>query len=106
MLPGASYVPLFMEAQRYNGWALHTDRPPTYDGERWNNDAQMGRYCLNRHDGFAGCLFLDFSARKVGLKELWTFKWHREFDETGPWTMAGGTISSDWPEWMRNFKDY
>ena len=103
---GASYVPLFMEAQRYNGWALHTDRPPAFDGERWNDDAQMGRFCLNRHDGFAGCMFLDYSARKVGLKELWTLKWHREFNESGPWTMAGGAIASDWPEWMQNLKDY
>jgi prepilin-type N-terminal cleavage/methylation domain-containing protein len=103
---GAGYVPLFMEAQRYNGWALHTDRPPTYSGERWNNDAQMGRFCLNRHNGFAGCLFLDFSARKVGLKELWTLKWNRVYDESGPYTKAGLVQPSDWPEWMKTFKDY
>ena len=103
---GAGYVPLFLEAQRYNGWALHTDRPPSYSGERWNDDAQIGRYCLNRHDGFAGCLFLDYSARKVGLKELWTLKWHKNYNESGPWTQAGGIVSSDWPEWMKPLKDY
>ncbi len=103
---GAGYAPLFLEAQRYNGWALHTDRPPTYSGERWNDDAQMGRYCLNRHDGFGGCLFLDYSARKVGLKELWTLKWHKEYNEAGPWTIGGGVQPSDWPEWMQTFKDY
>jgi prepilin-type N-terminal cleavage/methylation domain-containing protein len=42
---GAAYVPLFIDAQRYNGWALETHRPPTYNGEKWNDDAQMGRYC-------------------------------------------------------------
>lgn len=103
---GAGYVPLFLEAQRYNGVSLHTDTPPSYDGEQWNDNAQMGRYCLNRHDGFAGCLFLDFSARKVGLKELWTLKWHQEYIENGPWTMGGGVQASDWPEWMKHFKDY
>jgi prepilin-type N-terminal cleavage/methylation domain-containing protein len=103
---GAAYAPLFLEAQRYNGWALESDRPPSFNGERWNDDAQMGRYCLNRHDGFAGCLFLDYSARKVGLKELWTLKWHKEYNQAGPWTMGGGVTSSDWPEWMRTFKDY
>ena len=25
---------------------------------------------------------------------------------TGPWTKAIGTMPEDWPEWMRNFKDY
>ena len=103
---GAGYVPLFLEAQRYNGWALETDRPPTYSGELWNDDAQMGRYCLNRHDGFVGCLLLDFSARKVGLKELWTLKWHRRYNQAGPWTLGGGVMTTDWPEWMQNLKDY
>jgi hypothetical protein len=51
-------------------------------------------------------MFLDYSARKVGLKELWTLKWHREFSESGPWTMAGGAVAGDWPQWMQNFKDY
>jgi hypothetical protein len=51
-------------------------------------------------------LFLDYSARKVGLKELWTLKWHKGFDEAGPWTLAGGAQASDWPEWMKPLKDY
>ena len=95
---GAAYVPLFLGAQRYNGWALHTDRPPSYSGEPWNDDAQMGRYCLNRHDGFVGGILLDYSARKIGLKELWKLKWHRSFDINYPPPI--------WPEWMKNFKDY
>ena len=103
---GAAYVPLFLEGQRYNGVPLETDRPPSYSGEPWNDDAQMGRFCLNRHNGFAGCLFLDFSARKVGLKELWTLKWHRAYNQAGPWTTAGGIGPGDWPPWMTRLKDY
>jgi hypothetical protein len=103
---GAENVPLFLEAQRYNGVPLHTDGPPSYSGEQWINEVQMGQYCLNRHNGATGCLFLDFSARKVGLKELWTLKWHRNYQTEGPWTIAGGVQPTDWPEWMRNFKDY
>ena len=113
---GAGYVPLLLDAQRWNGQALHTDRPPSYSGELFfgvpskgwlrSDDTEMGRYCLNRHDGFAGCLFLDYSARKVGLKELWTLKWHKEYVKAGPWTLGGGAQPSDWPEWMRSFKDY
>lgn len=103
---GAAYAPLFLGAQRYNGWTRSTDRPPSYSGERWNDDAQMGRFCLNRHDGFVGCLFLDFSARKVGLKELWTLRWSTSYDQAGPWTRAGGVMPSDWPDWLQPFKDY
>ena len=82
------------------------DTPPAYDGQLWNDDAQMGRYCLDRHSGFVNGLFLDFSARKIGLKELWTLKWHKSYDQAGPHTRAGGAVAEDWPEWLRRFKDY
>jgi len=56
---------------------------------------------MNHHTGFLNCLFLDFCLRKVGLKELWLLKWHRE------WTKdIGATGLPDWPEWMQRFKDY
>ena len=62
--------------------------------------------CINRHDGGVNVLFMDWSARKVGLKELWTLKWNRQFDTAGEWTKAGWVRPEDWPQWMRNFKDY
>ncbi|MHC4171413.1 MAG: hypothetical protein ACYST5_00520 [Planctomycetota bacterium] len=61
---------------------------------------------MNRHSAFVNSNFVDFSARKVGLKELWTLKWHRQYDITGPWTMAGGVQPGDWPQWMIRFKDH
>jgi prepilin-type processing-associated H-X9-DG protein len=66
----------------------------------------MARCCINRHKGFLNSAFCDFSVRKVGLKELYTLKWHRTFDTSGPWTLAGGAQSGDWPQWIRQFKDY
>jgi prepilin-type N-terminal cleavage/methylation domain-containing protein/prepilin-type processing-associated H-X9-DG protein len=62
--------------------------------------------CINRHNGHVNGLFLDWSIRKIGLKELWTLKWDENFDTAGPWTKAGGVQPEDWPEWMRGFKDY
>jgi prepilin-type N-terminal cleavage/methylation domain-containing protein len=103
---GAAQVPLWLDAIRYNGVPLHTDFPPPFDGEQWNDNAQIGRYCVNRHDGFTGCLFLDYSARTVGLKELWTLKWHRKYDQNGPYTKAGNVAPTDWPEWLQRFKEY
>jgi len=51
-------------------------------------------------------LFLDWSARKVDLKELWTLRWHRQFDINNWMTKAGGMLREDWPEWMRDTPDY
>jgi prepilin-type N-terminal cleavage/methylation domain-containing protein/prepilin-type processing-associated H-X9-DG protein len=66
----------------------------------------MAPFCINRHEGHVNGLFLDWSVRKIGLKELWTLKWYAEYNTAGPWTKAGGVRPEDWPQWMRRFKDY
>ena len=80
--------------------------PPVYDGEWSGASSEMKHFCINRHNERINMLFMDWSSREVGLKELWTLKWHRFFSTSGPWTMAGLVEPRDWPEWMRNFKDY
>jgi prepilin-type N-terminal cleavage/methylation domain-containing protein len=104
---GTNNIPLFLDDLWWDTRPHHTDEPPLFEGERndWTTNA-MKMLCINRHNGFANSVFVDFSSRKVGLKELWTLKWHREYDTTGPWTQAGLVQPSDWPDWMRRFKDY
>jgi len=86
-----------------------TDHPPEYDGNvavEFNQN-EMKRFCLNRNqNGTTNGVFVDWSVREIGLKELWKLKWHRRFDINGLWTQAGGIQPSDWPMWMRRFKDY
>ncbi len=75
----------------------------------WPPMREFGGYrsvFINRHHWHINVLFLDWSVRKVGLKELWTLKWDSDWDTAGPWTKAGGVQPADWPEWMRSFKDY
>jgi hypothetical protein len=50
--------------------------------------------------------FLDWSVRRTGLKQLWTLKFHRTWNTANAFTLAGGVQATDWPEWMRAFKDY
>jgi prepilin-type processing-associated H-X9-DG protein len=109
---GASEVMFFGDCAITGATPLDTDAPPQYDGDCanvWGSGGSVNeirRFCMNRHSGFLNGLFLDWSVRKVGLKELWTLKWHRKFDTSNVWTKAGNALPSDWPEWMRNFKDY
>jgi hypothetical protein len=63
-------------------------------------------FCIDRHMAHVNGLFLDWSARRVGLKELWTLKWSLSFNRANKWTKAGGVQPEDWPPWMRSFKDY
>ena len=56
---------------------------------------------MNRHDRFVNCLLLNSTVRRVGFKELWRLKWHRE------WTQdAAETDAPIQPAWMQRFKDY
>ncbi len=104
---GAANIPLLLDHQWLDCWPGDKDEPPDYDGQPWPDPtSQMGRFLVNRHEGYLNAVFFDFSVRKFGLKEPWTFKWNRGFSTTDLWTLAGGVQKSDWPEWMRDFKDF
>jgi prepilin-type N-terminal cleavage/methylation domain-containing protein len=102
-LRGKANIPTLLDCT--NPWGLPRDaeRPPPRESA---GGLFMGAFCINRHHGHVNGLFLDWSVRKIGLKELWTLKWYAEFDTAGRWTKAGGVTPEDWPEWMRHFKDY
>ncbi|UCG47369.1 MAG: hypothetical protein JSU94_17985 [Phycisphaerales bacterium] len=103
-LTNGANIPLFLEALRFDVWPRHTEEPAVNEYAAWSSNS-MARCCINRHVGSINAAFADLSARKVGLKELWKLKWHRSFDTEGPWTSARGVQPTDWPLWMRDFKD-
>jgi len=109
---GAHNIPVLLDAWWPSGFPEPEDEPPAYDGEvHWG---EIIRYCPNRHNGFVNGLFCDWYVRKVGLKELWTLKWHRNFDINGPWTIAGFSgnataCAATWDDaapWMKGFPEY
>jgi prepilin-type N-terminal cleavage/methylation domain-containing protein len=103
---GASRIPLMAEALRFDLWPLDTEGPATDEYAAWSSANHMARVCINRHQGFLNMSFCDYSVQKVGLKQLWTFKWHKNFNTSGPWTVAGGVQATSWPDWIRPFQDY
>ena len=86
--------------------ALYHAEPPPYEGCHDRPYCSFSPMVMNRHDGGINCLFMDWSVRKVGLKELWTLKWANGWDTANRWTRAGGVQPADWPGWMRGFRDY
>jgi prepilin-type N-terminal cleavage/methylation domain-containing protein/prepilin-type processing-associated H-X9-DG protein len=101
---GTNNIPVCLDSAWMIQKPKDLDTPPPYDDVV--DASNMSHVCINRHNSGINGLFMDWSVRKVGLKELWTLKWHRNFDTAGPYTRAGGMKPEDWPEWMRNFKDY
>jgi prepilin-type N-terminal cleavage/methylation domain-containing protein/prepilin-type processing-associated H-X9-DG protein len=109
----AAHVPVFFDSagdlvSEYDDKAP----PPEYDAIPTMCPSPPGVYhgandvCMNRHDGGINSLFMDWSVRKVGLKELWTLQWWPDYNTQGPWTKAGGVTPDQWPKWMRGFRDY
>ena len=105
-IPRAATVPVLMDGLRFDLFPIESDGPPVDENDHWQGESRMKRVCINRHHAFICSSFADGSARKVGLKELWTLKWHRQFATDGPWTPAGGLVSDQWPDWIRPFADY
>jgi prepilin-type processing-associated H-X9-DG protein len=95
-----SNIPVILDSPERMGRHRNTTGPPRREG------SGLQTFCIDRHNGHINSLFLDWSVRKVGLKELWTLKWDDESNTTGPWTRAGGVQPSDWPAWMQGLKDY
>lgn len=103
---GASRVPVLTDAQWIDFWPEPDDAPPTSEDQTWGGNSNFVRIVQNRHNEKQDVLFMDGEVRTVGLKELWTLKWHTGYNTGGQWTLAGGATQAQWPEWMRGFKDY
>ena len=105
----AYQVPIFLDAM-WRGGGPWYNKPkfidPAEEDGKWNNwDYEMQHFVMNRHSGNINGLFLDWSVRKIGLKEMYKLKWHRQFNTNGGWTTSHGQVPN-WPDWMRGLKDY
>ncbi len=99
---GLSNVPVMADASwRADAQPYATDQPPEFEGEPrtgvGSGGDEMRIFCINRHTGSINVVFMDWAVRRVGLKELWRLKWHRNYD------VSMGPV--DWPSWMANLGD-
>jgi hypothetical protein len=97
---GSGNIPLFLDCWFWCGGPENDDTPPAWDGHRiLGHTESMNRFCINRHQQGINGVFLDYSARKVWLKELWHVKWGRNFNINAPepyWETEA--------PWMAHFK--
>ena len=107
MIEDTTIVPLLLDAVWLHTVPLHSDGPqPVADTIVHGFGHNIQLHCINRHDRAINGLFMDGSARRIGLKELWTLHWHPLWNRENRWTTAGGVTPGDWPAWMRTFEDY
>ena len=104
-------IPLLMDSKWPDAWPSELDSPPVHDNIdiRIEPASMMARMVINRHNGYVNAVMGDFSIRKVGLKELWTLNWSKDFDAHGVYTLSGGATATLWDQqapWMSRFKLY
>lgn len=90
-------IPLFADAIWDGAAPIHTDLAPRIEGAQ-EMYSGMSNFSIPRHQGSqtpVNVVFLDTSVRKVGLKELWTLKWHKQFNTS---------YAHAWPAWMNKYK--
>mgnify|MGYP000876009773 CR=1 FL=1 len=99
-------VPVMLDATApVSNWSM-TDPGALTPMWRTGTAGGLNMFLMDRHGRSVNGMFLDWSVRRVGLKELYTLKWASDFDRTNRWTKAGGVQPDDWPKWMRECKDY
>ena len=102
----AGRIPVLLDAGYYGAWPENTDSPQPYESsDTWGGWSGRGSslsvFNMNRHSCHVNGLFMDWSVRKIGLKELWTMKWHRQAD-----VHALPPVWDTEAPWMRKCKDY
>ena len=97
---GADKIPLMLDAAFSGAYSSNiSEKPENAPLEKgaynFTHSASINTFCIDRHLGKVNTLFLDFSVRPVGLKSLWSLKWHRYYDTAE---------RRNWPTWMGNYK--
>jgi hypothetical protein len=99
---GAGFVGIHGDQQWIDAWPDGKE-PPQYEGVPWgvpDHTNSMRRICINRHNRYVNWVFMDYSVKKLGLKQLWRIKWHRRYDlqVVVDWSYGTG--------WLRSYTDY
>jgi prepilin-type N-terminal cleavage/methylation domain-containing protein/prepilin-type processing-associated H-X9-DG protein len=109
----AAQVPMFLDSWWPGGRPKADDNPTGCDNgppvdqtkihvNKHHNNG-MEHFVVDRHSGTVNCVFVDNSVRDVGLKELWSFKWHKSYQTRNQFTKRG---YNGWPEFMNTSKDF
>ena len=85
-------VPLMADAM-WDGTEPEVDNEtPNFECEQNSN---MSVFCMPRHSRRTNMLFMDKSVRRIGLRSLWSLKWHTQYKPADPAYII-------WPQWMKD----
>lgn len=94
-----SEVPMMLDSMWRGGMPFESgytslSAPEVKDQWRGPN-YEISHFCVPRHGDKTQGLFVDLSTRKIEIKELWSLKWHRGYDQS--------TLPQNaWPQWIED----
>lgn len=105
-MKNSSSIPFFIDAtEKIINFPQPNDPAPDTPEEYLSSHPTRGqgitRAVIDRHVDHANVLFLDLAVSPVGLKKLWTLRWHKDW-QVDP-TVRDGSFW-DGIEWMKNMK--
>jgi prepilin-type processing-associated H-X9-DG protein len=103
---GVSRIPVFGDCAWMGGWPDAHTVPAETRVHGPDGGSEINQWNLDRHNLSVNMLFLDWTVRKVGLKQLWQLRWSKQDGWGNPFVVPDPLNPDDWPEWMRNSKNY
>jgi len=96
-------IPVFLDSMWRGGGPMQSGnanryKAPDFNGQWSGAGREMMHFAVDRHQGKVNSLFLDYSVRTVGLKELWRLKWNKSYN-------TSLLPPNAWPDWMENLPE-
>lgn len=97
-------IPMVFDCINVDAAPREYDNAPS-DGEHltddynasWDGNA-MKLMSIDRHHGGIDVAFADLHAQHVGIKQLWSLKWHENYN-------TSALPPNAWPTWLNSYKD-
>ncbi len=96
----AQYAPVMACGQWKDMQCYPQDNPLPWESSVWTSGPtdEIRRVIVKRHPPYyINVLFMDWSTSKKTIKEAWTLRWHKDWEEE----LAACGLP-DWPEWMQD----
>ena len=95
-----STIPLFADCTWLGGYPYDDEKPRANEEYTDGAGGEMGRFVIKRHRKKGiNCIFIDQTLQMINAKDMWKYKWHRNFNnKTNPYVYS----DADWPDWLKD----
>jgi len=84
---GAAYIPMVADCMWAGGFPYTDNTPPATENDISLGGNEIRRFCIDRHNGgYINMAFDDGHVQRSALKQLWSWKWSKQWADQLPLT--------------------